>query len=183
MRIHSIFVGALLLAAGLASSALAIFATKDPVEPVPVERLARNAATYLAAHPNDADAHYILGRIHYLAFASRREEIMAYDSGAKDGGKPEPWRGKMGAGDGANMPKAEMVAHAAKAHEELEAAVRMEPGNPLYWLGLASFLEEFSKWEAQTKPENLPAALRSSPYTRCRVFYFNATGPAVLYTV
>ena len=174
MKIHSLLAGACLFAWRFAPHALALFAPKEPVEPVPVDRLARNAATYLAAHPDDADAHYILGRIHYLAFASRRDEIMAYDSGDKDGGKPEPWRGMTGAGEGANLPKDRMIAHAAKANEELEAAVRMQPGNPLYWLGLASFLEEFSKWEAQAKPEKLPAELRGIPDTRSRDSYFKA---------
>ena len=41
----------------------------------PVERLLRSAQLYLAAHPAEADAHYILGRIHYLAFARGAREV------------------------------------------------------------------------------------------------------------
>lgn len=41
----------------------------------PVERLLRSARLYLAAHPAEADAHYTLGRIHYLAFARGAREV------------------------------------------------------------------------------------------------------------
>jgi hypothetical protein len=41
----------------------------------PVEILARNAAIYVEAHPEDANGWYVLGRIHYLAFAKGVSEL------------------------------------------------------------------------------------------------------------
>ena len=37
----------------------------------PVDRLIRNAEAYLKEHPRDANGHYVLGRIHYLAWSGR----------------------------------------------------------------------------------------------------------------
>jgi hypothetical protein len=53
----------------------------------PVDRLIKSAQAYLAAHPAEADAHYTLGRIHYLAFARGAQSIPILRE-ASDGGKP-----------------------------------------------------------------------------------------------
>ena len=47
-------------------------------ESVPVDRLIKNTEAYLARNPDKAEAHYTLGRIHYLAFILRAESIPAY---------------------------------------------------------------------------------------------------------
>lgn len=47
-------------------------------QPVPVERLAANARAYVAAHPQEAQGHYLLARIHYLAFALQSQEVPAF---------------------------------------------------------------------------------------------------------
>ncbi len=41
----------------------------------PVDRLLSTAQAYLAAHPREADAHYTLGRIHFLAFARGARDV------------------------------------------------------------------------------------------------------------
>jgi hypothetical protein len=55
-------------------------------EPVPVERLIKNTEVYLAKNPDNADAHYTLARIHYLAFVLQSEQILAF--GDDTGGAP-----------------------------------------------------------------------------------------------
>lgn len=71
----------LLLAAGVARGVFV------PPQLAPADRLARSARAYLAAHPAEADAHYTLGRIHYLAFA-RGAEMIPVVREAGDGEKP-----------------------------------------------------------------------------------------------
>jgi hypothetical protein len=58
-----------------------------PPHLAPVDRLLKSAQTYLAAHAGEADAHYTLGRIHYLAFARGAQSIPVFRDAA-DGGKP-----------------------------------------------------------------------------------------------
>lgn len=52
----------------------------------PVDRLITNTAAYIAEHPEEADGYYRLGRIHYLAFATRAAMVMSLDSSKT----PEP---------------------------------------------------------------------------------------------
>ncbi len=46
----------------------------------PVDRLIRNTTAYVAEHPDEAHGHYRLGRIHYLAFATRAAMVVSVDS-------------------------------------------------------------------------------------------------------
>lgn len=46
-------------------------------EPVPIERLLNSAEAYVIANPDSAEGHYILGRIHYLAFARSSVKVPA----------------------------------------------------------------------------------------------------------
>ncbi len=56
-------------------------------QPVPVDRLLKNAEAYLAAHPESSEGHYIVARIHYLAFA--RASFSVPTLGVSDEGMPE----------------------------------------------------------------------------------------------
>ncbi|MGB8166660.1 MAG: hypothetical protein WCF18_04165 [Chthoniobacteraceae bacterium] len=58
-----------------------------PPELAPVDRLIKSTQAYLVSHPAEADAHFTLGRIHYLAFARGAETIPIVKE-AGDGGKP-----------------------------------------------------------------------------------------------
>ena len=46
-------------------------------EAVPVERLIKNTKAYINENPQDTNAYYTLGRIHYLAFANKSRLIGA----------------------------------------------------------------------------------------------------------
>jgi hypothetical protein len=72
----------LALAAVLASPAMARFMSPRAM---PVERLLKNAETYLAAHPDSAEAHYLVARIRYLAFAQGGTTIPATSEADADG--------------------------------------------------------------------------------------------------
>ncbi len=68
----------------LAASARAELA---PPHLAPVDGLLKSTQAYLAAHPAEADAHYVLGRIHYLAFVRGAESIPIFQE-APEAGKP-----------------------------------------------------------------------------------------------
>src|SRR2546423_989241 len=57
-------------------------------EPVPVDRLLANVGAYVRLHPDEAAAHYTLGRIHSLAFAepTKQAEVIVRNLGA---GQPQ----------------------------------------------------------------------------------------------
>jgi tetratricopeptide (TPR) repeat protein len=42
------------------------------IAPAPINRLSSNTNSYIKENPNDANGYYILGRIHYLAFANQQ---------------------------------------------------------------------------------------------------------------
>ena len=57
-------------------------------ESAPVDRLIKNTEAYLAKNPDKAEAHYTLGRIHYLAFILQAETIPAFRG--REGELPSP---------------------------------------------------------------------------------------------
>ncbi len=81
IRLLSVFALALLLPLAGARGEF------TPPQLVPVGRLIKSTQTYLATHPTDADAHYTLGRIHYLAFVRGAESVPVLRE-AGEGGKP-----------------------------------------------------------------------------------------------
>jgi hypothetical protein len=83
---------AAVLAAGCCSAAFAKWAIRP--SNVPVERLLENTRDYLRRRPDDAQAHYVLGRLHSMAFALGKEELQVASSpGPLDRTLPEfvPW--------------------------------------------------------------------------------------------
>lgn len=46
----------------------------------PVDRLITNTEAYIDEHPDEVDGYYRLGRIHYLAFATKAAMVMSVDS-------------------------------------------------------------------------------------------------------
>lgn len=156
-----------LLLAALTLSAPAMFM---PPEMVPVDRLVKNAETYLAKHPDEADAHYTLARIHYLAFSMKRDQVPAFTRGAAEGAKPQPapdWQAdwmpnRPDPKENQPSPLAppRLAEHAAAALRSFQDALRLAPQNGLYALGLASLSEEVGKWKDAAKPEKLPDSLK-----------------------
>lgn len=67
--------------------AASLRAQLTPPQLAPVDRVIATARAYAEAHPAEADAHYTLGRIHYLAFARGAENI-PIEREASEGGKP-----------------------------------------------------------------------------------------------
>jgi hypothetical protein len=147
----------------------------------PVDRLVQTAEAYLKEHPTSAEAHYTLGRIHYLAFSSRRDQIAAItfseSSGVRLHGNA---MSKMGAYSPPNAAKpntltnAQLVEHATAARVSFQEALRLDPKAELYHLGLASLLDAVRAWIASSKPDRIPAAWTSVTTAEIRKEYSEA---------
>ncbi len=169
----------------LAATAHAMFMAP---ELVPVDRLAKNAEAYLEKHRDEADAHYTLARIHYLAFSTKKDHVAAFPNRDGDGGKPRvapDWnRGYTRNGEGGKpggMPTpAQLADHAARAARSFNDAVRLDGKNGLALLGLASLLEEFATWSATAKPQGVPAELQGITERRIRDAYSRAFEAAMV---
>lgn len=135
------------------------------VEPrsTPVNRLLRNAEGYLNRHPNDADAYYTLGRIHYLAFHLK--------SGRIRGWMPERGADELpGVADLANdktltnwgaLSDKDLARHATAALQNFNEALQHETPDKhgLTELGIASLKQEVANWAPKAKDAELPPEL------------------------
>lgn len=157
--------------AALAFASVAARADFGPPQYVPVDRLVKKAEAYRDAHKDDGEAWYLLGRIHYLALYLKKSEVPASDDPKNP--KPEPaaqWMIEWSRRNGGEAPLPdpaliELADHASAAFADFNEALRLDPKNGLYQLGLASFMETFWKWQ-QTVLVEFPAALRDiSPKT------------------
>lgn len=66
---------------GFSTSAWAMFARPNDA---PVDRLIKNAQAYIKENPKEAHGHYILGRIHYLAWHLKREQVPVFNEGSEE---------------------------------------------------------------------------------------------------
>ncbi|MFW6059249.1 MAG: tetratricopeptide repeat protein [Phycisphaeraceae bacterium] len=142
---------ALLLTLLLAAPAAAMFA---PPAPVPVDRLVKNITAHLEEHPEDAEAHYRLGRVHYLAYAYKSPVVGVYVRRGRDAEEalPElaPRHAEAQAAlmherqhpDAEPPTEAELHAHVRAARTHLRKALELDSENALYHLTYASLLEQ-----------------------------------------
>lgn len=157
-----------------ASNAQAMFARPQFV---PVDRLAENAKTYSAAHPDDAEALYILARIHYLAFSLKRDHIPELPF--REGDKPNPapqWMVGWGHEEkpGHSLNDEALLDHAVQSIQAFQAALQRSPKNGLYALGLASLEEELIRWRKSADGVQLPSAVKEITEDSAREWYAKA---------
>ena len=79
----------------------------------------------------------------------------------------EPWRPP-------EIPREELVAHAAEAVAAFRKAMELDPKNALPSLGLGSLLDQFAEWNSDEKIASLPAALSGDLRVSARDQYFAA---------
>ena len=166
--------GSLLIA--LAATAAAMFVSP---EPTPVDRLLQNAEAYLAKHPDKADAHYTLARIHYLAFHLKRDHVPAFRGREQEDKPPRiapQWmvNGARPKKESKTLPEKDLTDHAAKALQGFNESLRLDPKNGLFQLGLASLEEEFAAWNNATKIAKLPLELSGITLAKVREAYAKA---------
>jgi hypothetical protein len=145
---------------------------------VPIDRLLKTAEANVAKNAQDADAYYTLGRIHYLAFSMKRDSVPAF-AGRGDESKislAANWQREMVSdqNQSAELGKAALLTHADKALTNFNEALKLDPKNGVYALGLASLLDEFRTWDAAAKPEVVPAGLGKLTVEQVRAAYAKA---------
>jgi hypothetical protein len=123
----------------------------------PLDRLLPNVQRYVQQNPKDAHGHYVLARLHSLAFAKGEKAYVATRPN-----KPlefhdtEPFfaeRPKQ-----AGVPDQTALDHLAKSINHYCIAVQLNPKEALYWLGLGWVLEQGMKFA-----DKLPAPFLRKP--------------------
>jgi hypothetical protein len=149
---------------------VALYAHPAPVEwvsstPWPLERLAKNLDAYVAEHPNNAHAHYVLGRVHGQAFVLARKTIGLY---AFEGESTEGLLGILKRTfdeessqryfanaeavldeRGEPLGDTERLAHLSAAVEHLHRALELAAGRADYQLGFAYLVEQGAPFVGQ----------------------------------
>jgi hypothetical protein len=132
-------VAGVLLAAALSLPVAGKFA--NPTEPMPAERMVKNAEAWIKEKPTDAQGYYVLGRVHAMAWAYGAEITLIKPADDKSlpgfaGFQEVQVRHPEKAATEAD------VEHLAQALKAYERAVQLDPKNALYALGYASTLQE-----------------------------------------
>ena len=131
---------------------------------LPVEQLLRKAEEDVAKSPKNASAVYTLARVHYLAFAAKRNRIPGFRQ--PTGPEPAPAsmdpvsRNGIGAGGGSELTSAERLDHAVQAWNRFAECLRLDPTYALGALGQASLLEQLLDAQAQAGGD-LPKEFRT----------------------
>ena len=187
---------------------------------LPVDRLITNASAYVTEHPKDPHGYYVLGRIHYLAFANKAFEVGTTGTGDESPPKVAPdWLlgghtaeelrqhavdltlKEFGYTTVQQVPEDErsrfwnqvsrkqqqleeqnwqpesppqhaLIRHAAEAMTNFNKAIQLDPDNGLYYLGLASLLEQYGDFLRQKNSEDVPEEFRSLFLWRARELYY-----------
>lgn len=122
----------------LALSAVGMARWANIAQDVPLDTVLRNLEQRVRKSPKDAQAHYLLGRIHSMAFASGEKtvHIVPLEKRGEKGQMFPPYA-TIRVPVEANAPMTpERLRHLRRSIEEYKAAVRLDPKNPLYALGL-----------------------------------------------
>lgn len=109
----------------------------------PVERLVQNINAYLDENPNDAEAHFLLARVHYIAFANQSPTIRSMGEG-NAGELPNVVDPKIQwlPDENRTLDEDALVAHAINAITHFMHAIELDEDNAIYHLGLAGILEQ-----------------------------------------
>lgn len=160
------------------------FARTVIYESVPLERLLTNVGRYVAGHPEEAQGHYTLGRLHALGFAAAMEATVGTKRVPGEVVLPLPELQRDPPLDRraaeAGRPDDAALRHLAAAVGEYSMATKLAPKDDLYWLGLAWISEQGAPFAGRvaalapgkgTEPEWKSRAL--SAYRRAYSLHLN----------
>jgi hypothetical protein len=122
---------------------------------VPLARVLPNVEAAVRKNPRDANARYVLGRLHSLAFATdtRTIPVVLPEDSPQGNSLPgfAPYRTILVARSGKALVEPHRT-HLVKSLEHYRRAVELAPNNPLYRLGLAWMLESAAPHVNGLKP-------------------------------
>jgi hypothetical protein len=147
------------------SMGLAFAKFASPVN-APVDRLTRNIEAFVQAHPEDARGHYMLARLHYLAFALRTDTVAHFP------GEPPQIGSRFNPGKPVGDPvgkisDAEALQHLIAASAEIRTALLLE-SNALTHLTSACILEDGAPLAPQVKRGDTPGQWIEQAITQYR---------------
>ncbi|MFK7788263.1 MAG: hypothetical protein AB8C95_02065 [Phycisphaeraceae bacterium] len=143
------FSAAALLCVLISSPASAMFA---PTPSVPTDRLITNISAYLEENPKDAEAHYLLARVHYLAFVNRLDHVRSNDPGSAEK-LPRIADPRMyGKAKGQAINEEKAIEHAKAAIASFNEAIKLDKDNALFHLGFAGLYEQASPLASKIDP-------------------------------
>ncbi len=189
----------------------------------PVERLLTNAAAYTRENPNNANGYYILGRLNYMAFASKTSIIMETWPGKDTALDIDPyWENtssfdsrilraqaeilvlkELGYESISDYPQRErsklnelikekqtelqkqnwklpilnqneLIQYARQAIINFKKAIELDNKNGLYYLGLASLLEQYVEYLKKIDLKEVPEEFRNIILSQARDYYYDA---------
>jgi hypothetical protein len=136
-----------------------------PPEKVPVARLVQNLTARVTKNPNDIQAVFTLGRVHYFAFAGSTDTINTVRNGGGADSMPAPYDffGERGKGRSARatstrpLTEAERLSHLKNAITYLSRAIKLNrdrigPSDGRYELCLACAFEDGAPLAAKVGP-------------------------------
>jgi hypothetical protein len=144
------FTAAALLTAVIAGPASALFA---PSPSVPTDRLITNITAYIEENPKDAQGHYLLARVHYMAFVNRLDHVRSNDPGSAKKLPRLTDPRQYGKAKGEPIDEEKAIEHAKAAFASFNKALELDKENALYHLGVAGLYEQ----TAPLAPKILPA--------------------------
>ena len=135
-----------------ASTAHARFMFPDPV---PADRLVENLSKHLDAHPDDIEARYTLGRVHYLAFSMNLDHVGAFHMQPNDDGPPRvapDWM-QQRASQIERLYKVEAERRVEEATSQTRFSTKTTEEHQQYHTRVYATLEQLKKegWEPNTE--------------------------------
>ncbi len=144
---------------------------------VPVDRLIKNTTAYIKEHPDDTNAYYTLGRIHYLAFVNKSRLIGANERNSLPS-IPQDWLqdSAIAQQNGAQekLEGKELYEHANEAIKYFNKAIEKDPENGLYYHSLACLIEQYTKYLDEIKSEVVPEQFRKVLLEQAKQYYYKA---------
>ena len=151
-----------------AASAFALFV--NTAEPVPVDRLVSNLTRHVKERPKDAHGHYVLGRVHAMAWAMSTEKLHVQPA-KKEGGLPSfaPWQTVRLTRPEHAKPDKKALLHFHLAVHHYRRSLRLDDDKPLPHLGLAWLLDSATRWIPLLRnPEGVERKSKMPPEERHR---------------
>ena len=123
-----------------------------PSPSVPTERLIKNITAYLEEKPKDAQAHYLLARVHYMSFVNRLDHVRSNDPGSAEKLPRLTDPRQYGKAKGEEIDEDKAIEHAKAAIASFKKALELDKDNALYHLGLAGLYEQASPLGSEIDP-------------------------------
>ncbi len=124
---------------------------------MPVDEVVNKLEKFVADNPKDAHGHYLLGRVHSMAWAADGNQVRLIPP--KNDGLPSfaIYQTVRVNREGGKAPTEPALYHLGQSVASYRKAVKLDPKNGLYHLGLAWMLEQQAATEANApKPATQP---------------------------